>query len=101
MLQGFNFVLKSLNDAGFVVNKEKSVWKPCQELLWSGLVWNSSNHFIQIPPTRVSDLISNIDQVVDCLPDVSARKLGRITGRVISMSPVLGNVTRLMTRHLY
>jgi len=28
-----SFVLKSLNDAGFVVNKEKSVWKPCQELL--------------------------------------------------------------------
>ncbi|CAC5404855.1 unnamed protein product [Mytilus coruscus] len=28
------FVSQTLSDAGFVVNIEKSIWKPCQELIW-------------------------------------------------------------------
>ncbi|CAC5393532.1 unnamed protein product [Mytilus coruscus] len=29
------FVSQTLSNAGFVVNIEKSIWKPCQELVWS------------------------------------------------------------------
>ena len=31
----------------------------------------------------------------------SARKLSQVTGKIISMQSVLGNISRLMTRHLY
>ena len=31
----------------------------------------------------------------------TARELARVTGKVISLSPVVGNLTRLMTRHCY
>ncbi|VDI40303.1 Hypothetical predicted protein [Mytilus galloprovincialis] len=44
-----NFVLKSLTEVGFVINTEKSVWKPCQELIWLGIIWNSKTHTIHIP----------------------------------------------------
>ncbi|VDI19346.1 Hypothetical predicted protein [Mytilus galloprovincialis] len=96
-----NFVLKSLTEAGFVINTEKSVWKPCQELIWLGIIWNSKEHYIHIPDKRVYDLTLSIDHVVNSLPSISARNLARITGRIVSMSPVLGNVTRLMTRNIY
>ncbi|VDI13202.1 Hypothetical predicted protein [Mytilus galloprovincialis] len=95
------FVSQTLSNAGFVVNIEKSIWKPCQELVWLGLIWNSLNHSIQVPSQRLVDLITCINRVMDSLPFVSARILAGVTGRVISMSPVIGNVTRLMTRNLY
>ncbi|VDI82350.1 Hypothetical predicted protein [Mytilus galloprovincialis] len=88
-------------EAGFVINTEKSVWKPCQELIWLGIIWNSKTHTIHIPDKRVLDLTLSIDHVVNSLPSISARNLARITGRIVSMSPVLGNVTRLMTRNIY
>ena len=31
----------------------------------------------------------------------TARELAQVTGKVISLSPVVGNLTRLMTRHCY
>ena len=35
------FVRNSLEKAGFVINHEKSVWRPIQRLEWLGLYWDS------------------------------------------------------------
>ena len=35
------------------------------------------------------------------LPNITARKLARCTGKIISMQAVLGNISRLMTKCLY
>ncbi|CAC5371828.1 unnamed protein product [Mytilus coruscus] len=35
------------------------------------------------------------------IPYISARNLAQVTGRIISMSPVIGNITRIMTRYCY
>ena len=32
----WNFVKKSLQNAGFIINEEKSAWKPSQTLIWLG-----------------------------------------------------------------
>jgi hypothetical protein len=34
-------------------------------------------------------------------PRIKARTLAHITGKIISMSPVIGNLSRLMTRYCY
>ena len=39
--------------------------------------------------------------ISDFLPFVSARSLARLVGKIISLMPVVGNVSRLMTRNLY
>jgi len=36
------FVKQSLIDAGFLINKEKSVFDPVQCLEWLGIIWNST-----------------------------------------------------------
>ena len=33
-----NFVKKSLQNAGFIINEKKSAWKPFQNLIWIGII---------------------------------------------------------------
>ena len=95
-----SFVLYTSNKAGFVVNTEKSIWTPCKSLLWLGSLWNSAEHSIKVPDERVNDLIDSINSVFSSLPFVSARSLAKVTGRIVSLSTVIGNIFRLMTRNL-
>ena len=43
----------------------------------------------------------SIEETVKCFATVTASKLAQCVGRIISMSPVLVNITRLMTRYCY
>lgn len=87
-----NFVLKTLMKAGFLVNKAKSIWDPVKKLEWLGLVWSSFYFTISIPERRLKDLSVSIHIAMSKLPGLSAREVAQITGRVISLSPVVGNV---------
>lgn len=44
---------------------------------------------------------SSLTDLLNVFPNLTARQLARVTGKIISMSPVMGNITSLMTRHLY
>ncbi|XP_071126919.1 uncharacterized protein [Mytilus edulis] len=96
-----DFVKKSLEEAGFVVNVEKSVFEPTQKLEWLGITWDSVQFCISIPERRLNDLLQSIDEILDRFLFFSARQLAQVTGKIISLSPVLGNLTRLMTRYCY
>ncbi|XP_045208922.2 uncharacterized protein LOC123560830 [Mercenaria mercenaria] len=95
------FVKKSLIEAGFVINDEKSIWVPAQILEWIGICWNSVDFSISIPSRRVNDCILTLDTILNRIPLVTARLLAQCAGKIISLSPVFGNLTRLMTRYLY
>ena len=84
--------------AGFVVNKEKSLWEPTQCLEWLGLVWNAKEGNLMIKQKRVDKALILIDKAIQ-EPCLSARELSRIIGSILSMSAVLGRLTRIMTRH--
>jgi hypothetical protein len=64
-------------------------------------LWNSAEHSIKVPDERVNDLIDSINSVFSSLPFVSARSLAKATGRIVSLSTVIGNIFRLMTRNLH
>lgn len=91
------FVKQSLIGAGFLINEEKSVFDPVQCLEWLGIIWNSTEFCLQISDRRISDFT----WVLNEFPHISARTLAQVTGKVISMSPVVGNVTRIMTKTCY
>ena len=55
-----SFALYTLNKAGFVVSKNKTI---CKSLLWIGLLWNSEDHSIKVPDETVNDCIDNINSV--------------------------------------
>lgn len=96
-----SFVKESLVSAGFLINEKKSVLSPVQELEWLGIIWNSVDFSLSIPDRRINDLLNSLQKGLSEFDRLSARQLAQIVGRVISMSPVIGNISRLMSRYSY
>ena len=95
------FVKNSLIEAGFLVNEEKSIFDPDTSLEWLGINWNSKDFSLSIPQRRIKDLFTSLHSVFDKFPCFTARFLVQVVGRVISMTPVIGNVARIMTKYCY
>ncbi|CAC5419533.1 unnamed protein product [Mytilus coruscus] len=95
------FVKSSLELAGFLINEQKSIFDPVQCFEWLGLIWDSKNFSLAVSERRLNDAKESLDNILNEFPIISARQVAQFTGRIISMSQVMGNVTSLMTRHLY
>ena len=87
---------------GFVINEGKSIWEPVQIITWLGTVLDTSQGFISVTEQRISKLKANIDSVLkgDSMI-VNVRNLATVVGQIISFTPCVGGVTRIMTRSLY
>ena len=70
--------------AGFVINREKSVWEPTQLLDWLGITWNSALGTLKIVQRRIVKIINTIDHIIEADLKVSARVLASFTGQIIS-----------------
>lgn len=85
-----------------VFNKEEqSIFKPVQSLEWLGIIWDTHNFTLCLPNRRIDDLSLCIENLINKFPFFTARQLAQVTGKVISLSPVIGNLTRLMTTYCY
>ncbi|PFX34791.1 hypothetical protein AWC38_SpisGene376 [Stylophora pistillata] len=82
--------------AGFLANEDKSVWDPVRLITWLGIVWDGLLGKISIAEPRIDDALLDIDNTLQD-PRLSARGLASIVGKIISMSPVLGNLSRIKT----
>ena len=87
---------------GFAVNEEKSISEPVQIITWLGTVLDTNQGFISVTEQRISKLKANIDSVLkgDSMT-VNARSLATVVGQIISLTPCVGVVTRIMIRSLY
>ena len=87
---------------GFVINEEKSIWEPVQIITWLGTVLDTNQGFISVTKQRISKLKVNIDSVLkgDSMI-VNVRSLATVVGQIISLTPCVGSVARIMTRSLY
>ncbi|VDH97494.1 Hypothetical predicted protein [Mytilus galloprovincialis] len=93
-----NILQLDLKSAGFFVNQEKSVWKPTQKLTWLGFEWDLHNSSLDLPIDKIFRFKKDIDKL-SC-NSLSARQLARITGKIISFMPSLGNICRIMSRNM-
>ena len=66
--------------------------------MWLGLNWDLVFGTISITDKRISNFIALIDKLLQLAPYVTACDCASIAGHVMSMSPVLGSLTRLKTR---
>ena len=41
-------VKTDLGQAGFITNDEKTIWEPCQQIDWLGLIWDSARGTVEI-----------------------------------------------------
>lgn len=90
----------AINYSSFFINMEKSSFVPVQSLEWLGLLWDSVKFTLRIPKRRIDNAINSINMIISNFPVFTARSLARATGKILSMSPVMGNITSLRTRYL-
>ena len=50
---------------------------------------------------RVNNLCAVVNETISNLPYCTPRTLAKVAGSIISTSPVIGSLTRLMTRNMY
>ena len=98
--QASGIVKRDLSDAGVVCNDEKSVWPPRQVLEWLGIVWNLSSNHISIPDRRIASLENSLVSIKSQFPLVTPRKIASVTGKIVSLAPVVGNILFLMSKCL-
>lgn len=93
-------VRSTLEQAGFVFNREKSIWKPTQRLQWLGFVIDMELGQIEVPHDKITKLLDLLGKTA-CVTRVSARQLASVVGKIISLGLAVGPISRLMTRSLY
>jgi hypothetical protein len=86
------FVESSLIETGFVINIEKSILDPVQHIEWKGLLWNSIDFKLAIRERRIQDLKETLGFLGRS--KISAGLLAICAGKIISMMPLVGNVSR-------
>ena len=95
------FVESVLSKAGFVLNLDKCILEPVQIIEWLGLLWNLKDNLLEIPDRRFCNVSQFIEMCSTKMPFLTARDLARMTGKIISLMPVIGNICKLMTKHLH
>ena len=83
--------------AGVVWSIKKCVWEPTREVEWLGMVWNAENLTLKISGTRIDKLKASISKLLDW-KHFSICQLASVVGQIISLGPVMGNITRLRSR---
>ena len=93
-------VLNTLVNAGFITNKEKSMWEPTKILTWLGISVNLNKGCLYVSEERISNLLETVDYITNN-PYISAQALAKLAGKIISTKFVLGDITQLKTRFIY
>ena len=89
---------QDLKSAGFFVNEDKSIWKPTQKLTWLGFVWDLRNSTLELPDEKIARFQKDLNTLL--CNSLTPRRLSKITGKIISFMPSLGNICRIMSRNL-
>ena len=84
---------------GSVVNEDRSLWEPVQNIIWLGTALDTNQGFISITKHRITKLLSSIDSVLEggCTT-VNARTLAAVVGQIISLTPCVGDVLESYAR---
>ena len=94
--------LLTLLRLSFAINEEKSNWPPLQIIVWLGLVLNTKEGRLSVTDQRITKLKSYINSLYKCYSRiVYVKELAAVVGQIISLSPVIGHLARIMTRSMY
>jgi hypothetical protein len=81
-------VLDTLNQAGFIINKEKSILEPQQKILHLGFILDFQQGVLCPQPEKLKSLRRDLGKVL-CRPSMSCRKMAAILGQVRACLPAV------------
>ena len=84
----FTLTRSLLISLGFLVNEEKSIPGPTQELEFLGFVINSKTMILTVMDKKVKSLISQCRALMEA-PHITIRQLARVIGVMTSMTPAV------------
>ena len=90
---------KDLIEAGFILNDEKSKWQPQQTCQWLGFLLDTKEGVIAPVNSKINRIKEETTKAIDS-QRMHVKAVASIVGQIISMTPALGNITRLMTRSM-
>jgi len=79
---------------------KKTIWEPTKVLTWLGIEINLNLGVLKITPERISNILKTANFLLSN-KYLSARKLSKFTGKIISTKYVLGDLVLLKTKFLY
>jgi len=71
---------------------KKNVWKPQRSLEWLGFVWNLYKGILAVPDLKMNNILTYLQLVVDNINQLTASKVAAVVGKIIALSPALGNI---------
>lgn len=74
-------------------------WVPAERIVWLGFELDLVHGQLWVPESKLQALQGQLVRANDAV--MTAKALASVIGRIISMAPALGPVTRLMIRSLY
>jgi hypothetical protein len=92
-------VKHDLEQAGFVINEQKSCWDPTQKLNWLGFTLDSKENIFEVPQDKIDRLKCAIFGNLVNRHRCSARLLASTLGKITCLFHALGQVVYLMTKN--
>jgi hypothetical protein len=97
-LQAATIVQQDLNDAGFVISQEKSIWEPSQKAQWLGFVLDSKSNIFEIPEEKIRRLRNNILFNLKHKHACGPRELAKSVGKICSLFHAFGSIVYILTK---
>lgn len=90
-----------MNALDFILADDKCQWKPAQEIVWLGLVWNTEINKISVSNPRIQKLKGNIQNIMEGyklgFKWFEIRCITSLVGQIISTQIVFGDMVKLRT----
>lgn len=83
-----NYTINLLTSLGFLINNEKSLFEPTQEIKFLGFMFNSSNMTISIPPEKSEKILNTIKSTKN-KKTMRIRDFARFIGTLVSICPAV------------
>jgi hypothetical protein len=93
-----HIVKLDLQQAGFIINEEKSCWSPRQRITWLGFILDSAQNIFEIPDSKIFRLQCAIFKNILCRDRCSARMLAKTVGKLTCLYHALGSVVYIMSK---
>lgn len=97
-------IINDLDRCGFVLNVDKCVLKPVQEVEYLGFVLNTEEReggYVSITDKKWESVKSRVTEAIRAWPRLCVRKILGVAGTLMSLRLVLGEQSMIFTRSIY